>query len=224
MKDVITTLQKVNDFEVLLTVNSGTLNGFPAVKTIYDKPEFLAWKEKALFLLHSLKQEPIIADTISLLNSGFKSGWKDATNFRDLQAKISTIISNIELLLPDKEGDGSVKTVKLKKGTVVKTAFDEYTLVEQVGSGGNARVFSAQNGSGEQYAIKLIERNISGDKLKRFKNEIAFCEQHQHKNIVSILDRGYAYLDDKDYVFYVMPLFEDTLRKKSRQELHLTMQ
>lgn len=214
MEDIIKTLQKVNDLKALLTVNPGISKGFPAVKTIYNKPEFLAWKEKTLLQLRSLKPEPIITDTITLLNDGFKSGWNDETNFRDLQAKIGTIIDNIELFLPDKEGDVSVTTEKLKKNTVVKTAFDEYTLIEQVGSGGNGRVFSASNGAGEQFAIKFLERNIGSDKLKRFKNEIAFCEQHQHKNIVSILDRGYAYLDEKDYVFYVMPLFEDTLKNK----------
>ena len=214
MEDIIKTLQKVNDLKALLTVQPGTSKGFPAVKTIYNKPEFLEWKEKTLLLLRSLKPELIITDTIALLNDGFKSGWKDEENFRDLQAKIGTIIDNIELFLPDKEGDVSVTTEKLKKDTVVKTAFDEYTLIKQVGSGGNGRVFSASNGAGEQFAIKFLERNIGGNKLKRFKNEIAFCEQHQHKNIVSILDRGYAYLDDKDYVFYVMPLFEDTLKSK----------
>lgn len=217
MEDIIKTLQKVNDLKALLTVNPGTSKGFPAVKTLYNKPEFLAWKEKTLLLLRSLKPEPIIMDTIALLNDGFKSGWKDETNFRELQAKIGTIIDNIELFLPDKEGDVSVTTEKLKKNTVVKTAFDEYTLIKQVGSGGNGRVFSASNGAGEQFAIKFLERNIGGDKLKRFKNEIAFCEQHQHKNIVSILDRGYAYLDEKDYVFYVMPLFEETLKSKIKE-------
>ena len=103
---------------------------------------------------------------------------------------------------------------KIKKGTTIKTAFDEYTLIEQVGAGGNGRVFSATNGAGERVAVKFVERSIGGDKIKRFKNEISFCERHSHKNIVAIIDRGYAYLDDKDYVFYVMPLYAESLKKK----------
>lgn len=55
--------------------------------------------------------------------------------------------------------------------------------------------------------------------MKRFKNEIAFCEQHHHKNIVPILDCGYAYLDDKDYVFYIMPLYANTLKARIKDEL-----
>ena len=103
---------------------------------------------------------------------------------------------------------------KIKKGAVVKTAFDEYTLIKQVGSGGNGSVFSAKNTDEERFAIKFLDRNIGKDKLKRFRNEIAFCEQHRHKNIVPVLDHGYAELDGKDYVFYVMPLYAETLKNK----------
>lgn len=108
----------------------------------------------------------------------------------------------------------------MKKGTVVKTAFDEYTLIKQVGSGGNGKVFSATNEYGECVAIKFIERNISANKLKRFKNEINFCESHKFKNIVEILDRGYVILDSIEYVFYVMPLYVETLRDKMRAKLN----
>ena len=103
---------------------------------------------------------------------------------------------------------------KLKKGTTVQTAFDEYTLIDQVGEGGNGRVFAATNSAGEQVAIKFVARSIGGEKLKRFKNEIAFCERHNHRNIVTILDRGSVSLDDKGYVFYVMPLYAESLKKK----------
>lgn len=103
---------------------------------------------------------------------------------------------------------------KLKKDTIVKTAFDEYKLVEQIGQGGNGRVFSAINYSGENVAIKFVEKNIGREKLKRFKNEISFCMQHTHPNIVKIIDNGYTCLDNIEYVFYVMPLYEETLKSK----------
>lgn len=107
----------------------------------------------------------------------------------------------------------------MKKETVVKTAFDEYTLIKQVGSGGNGRVFSAKNGNGDFVAIKFVERNISVNKLKRFKNEIYFCEHHKNKNIVEVLDRGHVTLDDTEYVFYVMPLYAETLRDKMKTKI-----
>ena len=101
-------------------------------------------------------------------------------------------------------------------GSVLKTAFDNYTLGEQIGSGGNGRVFSAINGNGEAVAVKLVNRNISSNKLRRFKNEIHFCENHKHKNIAEILDHGYAVLNGEEYVFYVMPLYFETLRAKMK--------
>ena len=107
--------------------------------------------------------------------------------------------------------------MKLAKGTKIQTTFNDYTLIEQVGSGGNARVFSAANREGEVVALKFVEKTISVQKLKRFKNEICFCETHKHKNIVCILDRGYACLDNKDYGFYVMPLYEESLREKMKK-------
>lgn len=103
---------------------------------------------------------------------------------------------------------------KIKKNTIVKTVYDEYKVIEQIGSGGNGRVFSASNENGEIVAIKFVDRTIVNNKLKRLKNEIAFCEQHNHKNIVRILDKGCLCLGEIEYVFYVMPLYKETLRSK----------
>ena len=103
---------------------------------------------------------------------------------------------------------------KLGKGSVVQTAYGSYTLGQQIGTGGNGQVFEAKDAGGEVVAIKFLEKNKSAKKLKRFKNEINFCENHPHKNIVQILDRGYAYFNNTDYAFYVMPKYEKTLRQK----------
>lgn len=110
--------------------------------------------------------------------------------------------------------------LKMIEGSTLKTAFDEYTLKNQVGAGGNGRVFSAINEQGENFAIKLIERNNGKSKLKRLKNEIHFCECNKNKNIVKILDCGYAAIDSKEYVFYVMPLYAETLRNKMKAGLN----
>ena len=209
MKELADVLKRTSDIEKHLKPAS---DGFaPNLKTINRSFDFQHWKAELKRELQKVKQDPLVVDILQLLDNGFKNGFTDEKDFIDLKGKLSVLSSHLDDYF-EVQIEPEVK--KMKKGTVVKTAFDEYTLIKQVGSGGNGRVFSASNGAGEQFAIKFLERNIGGDKLKRFKNEIAFCEQHQHKNIVSILDRGYAYLDDKDYVFYVMPLFEDTLNSK----------
>lgn len=106
---------------------------------------------------------------------------------------------------------------KLEKGAKIHTAFDDYVLIQQYGEGGNGKVFSAINSDKESVAIKFVEKNSSRKKLKRFKNEIYFCEKYRHKNIVQILDRGYAYFNERDYAFYIMPLYKETLKDKIKK-------
>ena len=214
MDDLIKTLNRVNDLKALLTVSDDVSKGFPAVKTIYNKPAFLKWKEQAMLQLRMLKPEPIIKDTITLLADRFKTGWTDEQDFGELQAKIGVILDDIDFFLPTESSEGIMKVERMAKGTVVHTAFADYELIEQIGSGGNGRVFAVKNSDGEKFAIKFVEKNTSTIKRKRFKNEINFCENYTHKNVVTIVDRGYAFLDEKDYVFYVMPLYKETLRDK----------
>ena len=72
----------------------------------------------------------------------------------------------------------------LKKGIVIKTTFDEYTVEAQINQGGNGTVFRVCDSYGNHLALKAIDRkNTSREKLKRFRNEIAFCQNNNHKNI-----------------------------------------
>lgn len=103
---------------------------------------------------------------------------------------------------------------RLKKGAVIHTAFSSFTIEKQIGSGGNGRVFAAVDDEGSKVAVKFVSANESRVKRKRLKNEVYFCETHSHPNIVKILDRGYAEFEDGDYIFYVMPLYGETLRRK----------
>ena len=104
---------------------------------------------------------------------------------------------------------------EIKKGAILYTAFDEYKLVKQIGQGGNGIVFSAENNSGISVAIKLVDRTALGEeKNKRFKNEIFFCQNSNHSNIIKIIDSG-AY--GEKYVFYVMPLGLETLRDRIKK-------
>ena len=212
-QELIDVLNQTSDMEKLLTPTGGRF--MPDTKTINSKVKFQIWRAELKRILQMLKQQPLIVETLELLDNGFKTGWTDEKDFINLQAKLKVIAEHIDDYFDDQEeARNIVNSQKLKKGTKVHTAFDEYTLIKQVGSGGNGRVFSAKNPNDEFFAIKFVEKNISADKLKRFKNEIHFCECHEHKNIVKILDRGYAFLDDKDFVFYVMPLMEETLKDK----------
>ncbi len=215
-KELIALLNKTSEVEKLLTPMGGSF--MPTLKTINGKVEFQIWKEELKLQLGKLKKDHIIIETLELLDTGFQNGFTDEKDFTRLQGMLKTISSHINDFFDEEtEEKLMVESQKLKKGTKIKTAFDEYTLIGQVGSGGNGRVFSAKNKSEEDVAIKFVEQNIDSKKLKRFKNEIHFCEHHKHDNIVRIIDRGYVYLDNKDYVFYVMPLYKDTLKSKIKE-------
>ena len=162
-----------------------------------------------------MKQDPLIVETIGILDNGFQTGFTDEKDFKELKANL-TVITRHLMDFREHESISEGRKMKLKKGAKIQTAFDTYMLLEQVGSGGNGRVFSAKNEDDELVAIKFIGGDIQTKKLKRFKNEIHFCEHHSHKNIVPVLDRGYVFLDEKDYVFYVMPLYKESLRQKIR--------
>ena len=104
----------------------------------------------------------------------------------------------------------------MKKGYEVLTAFNKYQLKKQIGQGGNGIVWEATDEDGDSYAIKFLERQNTEKVLKRFENETFFCMKHSHKNIVPILDYG---TDGEEYVFYVMPLYKQTLRDRLRAGL-----
>ena len=216
-QEFIDVLGKVPEIEQLLTPIGGDF--MPDIKMLYSKEEFQEWKAELKYQLLGLEQKPLIADILHLLETGFNNGYTDEKDFGELKGKLNVISSHIDDYFPSPKQDSVPQMSRLGKGTIINTAFDKYTLIKQVGSGGNGRVFSAKNKDGEYVAIKFVEKNISRDKLKRFKNEIYFCEHHKHKNIVEIYDHGYAFSDDTEYAFYVMPLYSKTLRDKMKDKI-----
>ena len=217
MKQLSDILKRTSEIEKHLKPIGG--NFMPNVKTINRDSDFQIWKTELKRELQMMKQDSLVVDTLQILDNGFKNGFTDEKDFISLKGKLSVLSAHLDDYF-EVQIEHDVEVKKMKKGTVVKTAFDEYILIEQVGSGGNGRVFSATNGHGESVAIKFVERTLSAGKLKRFKNEIHFCENHKYKNIVEILDRGYVILDSTEYVFYVMPLYAETLRDKMKAKIN----
>lgn len=97
-----------------------------------------------------------------------------------------------------------------KKSKEFKSAFDTYSVVRQVGSGGSGTVFEVRASDGRTCALKLLDASkTSRQKLKRFQNEIQFCLQPRSENIVHVLDHGPT---DEGDAFYIMPFYNSTLR------------
>jgi serine/threonine protein kinase len=99
----------------------------------------------------------------------------------------------------------------LKVGTVLRTAFDTYTIQGLRGAGISGEVFEAVDAAGAPRAVKVLDAARTGfSGLRRARDEFNFCSRTAHKNIVPVLDCGRT---GPKAVFYVMPLYPSSLRR-----------
>ena len=103
----------------------------------------------------------------------------------------------------------------LKKNQTIRTISNTYIIQNQIGQGGNGTVFDVVDKQNNHFALKVVEitDNIDKNKIKRFKNEIAFCENNINENIISVLEQGTKDIDDTTYYFYIMPKYNYTLKE-----------
>jgi len=82
-----------------------------------------------------------------------------------------------------------------------------------LGQGGSGSVFEATDEQGASVAIKFLDPlKATQEKRKRFKNEILFGQIDRHPGIIRVLDFGVSEEEAGESLFYVMPLFPQTLR------------
>jgi serine/threonine protein kinase len=92
------------------------------------------------------------------------------------------------------------------------TAFDEYRVLRVIGEGGTGYVLEVVSRDGTRFAAKYMRvSSLTTDRQRRFKNEIHFCIHAKHEQIVPVVDHGIV--DSDGSPFYVMPLFDKTLRQ-----------
>lgn len=98
----------------------------------------------------------------------------------------------------------------MKKPKSVTTTFEEYRIGKILGEGGSGTVYTAVDDEGNVFAAKFLDpAKATTDKLKRFKNEIAFCRNARHPNIVVVTDNG---ITPDGIPFFVMKCYDDSLR------------
>ena len=93
------------------------------------------------------------------------------------------------------------------------TTFSEYTVIHVLGEGGAGYVYQVKDEEGQTFALKALKaQSITKERIKRFKNEILFCERKPHRNIVPIIEHGIFTEGAVAIPFYVMPLYDCSLR------------
>lgn len=91
--------------------------------------------------------------------------------------------------------------------SLIGSELDHYLLVEQIGQGGMATVYLANDTrNGDKVAIKVLSPTISGDKrfVRRFRREGGLVQQLRHPNIIPVSDYG----EDDGMVYLTMPYIE----------------
>jgi serine/threonine protein kinase len=94
-----------------------------------------------------------------------------------------------------------------------ETTTERYVRTDVLGEGGSGRVFRVTDGAGKSFALKVLHPvQANGDRRRRFRNELSFLRRNTHPHIVSVLDDGLVKWDGAQTLFFVMPLYEGTLR------------
>ncbi len=108
---------------------------------------------------------------------------------------------------------------------VRQTLGDRYTVEREIGRGGAARVFLAQDREGRKVALKILHPELAVSvTAQRFLREISLLSQLQHPRIAQMLDYG-----EQDFlVYYAMRYIEGpslrlTLDRTRRCEVADTM-
>jgi serine/threonine protein kinase len=101
---------------------------------------------------------------------------------------------------------------------IFETATNTYTEDTVLGQGGAGTVLRVLDADGQAFALKCLNASQSV-KRRRFKNELWFCQQDQHPNIIRVVDSGVLLDRNAPFPFYVMPLFHGTLRTLMQNRL-----
>jgi serine/threonine protein kinase len=106
-----------------------------------------------------------------------------------------------------------------KESKTFKSGFDLYAVDGgPVGCGGSGTVFKVRASDGNTFAVKVLDKSkATRQKLKRFQNEIQFCQRPGSDHIVRVVDYG---LTEDGSLFYVMPYYRSTLRDQMQKRIH----
>jgi len=104
--------------------------------------------------------------------------------------------------------------INQSKAEIFKTGFlIEYKDCGKIQDSSNAEIHEIEDSEGKKYIAKVLTKNVSKNKLKRFRNEINFGKIYKNENVIEIIDNGIKSIDGEDCMFYIMPKYKSNFRK-----------
>lgn len=89
----------------------------------------------------------------------------------------------------------------------------EYKQKQKILDSSNAEIWIVTDVDNNEFIAKILNKNISTEKLKRYRNEVNFCRNYRNKHLIEVIDNGIKNINGKDYMFYIMPKFDSDFRK-----------
>ena len=89
----------------------------------------------------------------------------------------------------------------------------KYLKIEKVTDSANAEIWLVKDEEDREYIAKVLNKNISTEKLKRYRNEINFCKCNRNPHLIEIIDNGITNINNEDYMFYIMPKYNSDFRE-----------
>lgn len=131
--------------------------------------------------------------------------------------RVTILIRGERFLSRSRKPKDPAKEKRRRDSQVFEAAYDTYTIVRPIGTGGSGAVFEVVTPDGQTFALKLLHKSKTPDeKRKRFRNEIHFCMQTVSPNIIRVIESGRA---QDGSLFYIMPLYPKTLRDLIKEQL-----
>jgi serine/threonine protein kinase len=191
----------------------------------HDFPDRGHLAKKYVFPLaveYGFSKEPISRLNISEATEGWFAGLAEPQKIKFLRLAVKELLTNstdftknIILKVLKKYHlrflQGSFFDTRIKVSEY-RTAFHAYQADKQVGEGGNGTVWQVRRDDNQPLAMKVLSKvDLQSSRRKRFSNELWFCAQNDHPNIIKVLDWGLSTVGGEP--FYVMPLLDGSLRK-----------
>lgn len=125
----------------------------------------------------------------------------------DRNAAYAIIYDNIKANISDNIN----KTIN--ENVLITGFLIEYKQKQKVLDSSNSEIWIVQDEDNNEYIAKILNKNISTEKMKRYRNEVNFCRNYKNKHLIEVIDNGIKKIDGKNYMFYIMPKFDGDFRE-----------